>query len=258
MRDDLERLLSDVPAAFPRADRDATERARHAAVAAARRPGRRPQRLGLAAAIGVAVLAATAFTIGRWVVPARSIAATSISIAARPSVTNAYEGDFTFYGSVVNGAEGQMVTVEERACGSYAPFHQIATATTTRGGAFAAVPYTPPGVNTQYRAVWRNGASDPFTVHVRPRLNLQFVSGYFHVQVWGEDVFRGKRLRVERRSHGVWLLVRWVTVRNGGYGPGGFANFAARVPHGSDVRIVLPAAQAGKCFSPSASNVIRV
>ena len=257
MADEFERRLPDVPAAFPRPDAAVTEAARRR-VLELDRPRRHRRRLGLAAAAIVCTAASVGFTAGYWLRPASVGAATSISLAARPSEAIAWQGGFTLYGSIVNGQAHVPVTIEEKTCGGYEPFHPIATTETVQGGAFAAVPYSPPGVSMLYRARWKSGASDPIDVRVRPRVDLSYASGFVRVSLWGDGIFRGARGVVQRHDRRLgWVRVVRFTVKSS-YGNGGVAYAHIRVSRGTNIRAVVPKSEVGQCFIAGVSNIVRV
>src|SRR5205085_6691333 len=258
MADDLERRLPDVPAAFPRPDAKLSDDVRRR-VLALRPPHRLGRRLGLAAGAIVCVAASLGFTIGYWLRPASVDAATSISIAARPGEAVAWQGGFTLYGSIVNGLPHQVVTIEEKSCGGYEPFHPVVTTETVQGGAFEAEPYSPPAVSMLYRARWRNGTSDPVDLRIRPRVDLAYASGFFKVGVWGDGLFRGARGVVERHDKRLgWVRVGRFTLRSNSYGTGGYGYVHATVRRGTNVRAVIPTSQVGRCFIAGYSNIVRV
>jgi hypothetical protein len=258
MPDDLERRLPDVPAAFPRPDAKVTDEARRR-VLALRRPRRFGRRLGVAAAAIVCVAASVGFTVGYWLRPASVHAATSISLAVRPGEAIAWQGGFTLYGSIVNGLPHQVVTIEEKSCGGYEPFHPIVTTETVQGGAFAAEPYNPPAVSMLYRARWKNGTSDPVDLRIRPRVDLSYASGFFKIGVWADGIFRGAVGVVERHDRRLgWVRVGRFTVRDNSFATGGYGYLHASLKRGTNVRAVIPTSQVGRCFIAGFSNIVRV
>ena len=255
---DLERLLPDVPATFPRPDPALTKRVRER-VLRGRRPPRR-RRPGIAAAAVVPLVATIGFTIGHWLVPARSVAATAVSIAARPTVLTAYKDPLTLYGALANGAAGQTVVVEARDCGSYGGFRVYGGAQTTTGGVWAIDPKKiyPLGITTVFRARWKDQVSDTATVRVRPQLFLQRLNGFFQLTIRANDIFRGDVGVVERRQGDRWTPVKRIVITGfGGYNQGGMARFHARLRRGTPIRVVLTQAQVGRCFLPGVSNIVR-
>ena len=257
MSDDLERRLPDVPAAFPRPDPSVTRDVRDQVMRLGR-PRRYRRRLGVVAAGVVCAAVSLGFTAGYWLRPANVDAATSISIAARPAEAIAYQGGFTLYGSIVNGHAHEPITIEEKSCGGYEPFHPMARTETVQGGAFAAMPYSPPAVSMLYRARWKNGASDPVEVHVRPRVDLAYANGYFRISVWADGIFRGAHGVVERHDTRLgWVRVGRFTIKSS-YGNGGMAFLHAHLPRGTNVRAVIPKSEVGRCFIAGFSNIVRV
>jgi len=252
--DDLDGLR-DVPAAFPRPDTHVTARARNRALGHATRPPRRPFRL--IAAVALFTAATVGFTAGYLLRPTTAGSATSITMRVRPAQAIAYMGGFTFYGSLANGEAHQRITIEAKSCDGYEPFHPIFLTESQQGGIFSGISPTPPAISMRYRAVWRNGTSDPVTVGIRPRLDIAYVLGAFRISVWGEGIFRGARGTLQRLSGTKWVRVKGFVVRNPD-GTGGWANVSARIAPGTRVRAVIPQPELGRCFLAAYSNIIRV
>jgi len=253
--DDLERL-PDIPATFPRPDPGLTEEVRRKVLAG--RPPRRGRRLGITAAAAVVFVATIGFTAGHWLIPPGGAAAAAVSLSVRPTVVQAYD-PLTAYG-VAGSAAGEPVSLEAKECGSYAGFHLVAGTQTGANGAWAAdVKNLTPGITTTYRARWKDQISGTVTVRVHPWLFLQRLNGFFALTVRVNDIFRGRRAVVERYASNGWVRVKSIVIKSyPGYGQGGFAQFRTKLPRGTHVRVVLSQAQAGHCFLPGFSNIVRV
>ena len=254
MPSDFERLLRDVPAAFPRPDAAATKAARRRVVPGFRRGGSRPRRLTLLAAAAVCAAATIGFTAGHWLVPAKGEAATAVSLATTQDLVTV--GDtFTVFGSLTSGRAHEEVQIEARECGVNAPFHVVGGASTVPGGAFGSELKRYPERTTEYRARWRDGVSPPVTVYVRPRVDVQYAKGTLHVQVWAGAVVSNRRaiLQIFDRS-GSPQTLRTFLIRSGSYGPGGGATVHVRIARHRIIRVVLP--QIGLCFSDGISNTV--
>jgi hypothetical protein len=224
--------------------------------------GTRPlhrRQLGLAAVATILLIATLGFTIGQLLMPPQSPAATSISIAARPTVVTAGIDTVELYGTIASGTAGEDVSVEANECGSHAGFHLIGGTQTAAGGAWLTKPSNLyPAITTVYRARWKDRLSDTITVRVHPQLFLQNVKGLFHLTVRAQDIFRGERAVVERLQGRRWVRVKSIVLTSfGGYNWGGQARFRVSQQHGTPIRVVLPQAQVGRCFLPGFSNIVR-
>jgi hypothetical protein len=255
VRDDLDRLR-DVPAAFPRPDPRLTKRIRARVLGSAAAPPPR-RRLGVIAALALFTSATIGFTAGYLLRPTNAGSATSIAMSVRPAQAIAYQGGFTFYGSLANGEAHQRITIEAKSCEGYEPFHPIYLTESEQGGVFSGVSPYPPGTTTYYRAVWRNGTSPRVTVGIRPRLDLAYILGAYRVTLWGEGIFRGAHGTLQRLSGNRWVTVKPFLVKSP-VGPGGWAYVKARLPRGTRVRAVVPQLEVGHCFLAGISNIIRV
>jgi hypothetical protein len=258
MPDDLERLLADVPATFPRPDGDVTSRARE-------RVGRAwpkgPRRLGFVAALAIAALIAAAFTVGRWIVPAHGVAATSISFDVKPRESEAFFGTLNAFGAVANGRSDETVVIESRECDGYGQWSTAAKVVTGNGGTWIA--QVGATSTATFRARWKEAMSDTVTVRVHPHLELlgPLHGGVFQLRVAAGRFFDRAGGVLERRSGNRWVRVRAFTLhRSSGMGqvPWTYARFRASVKHGVFVRAVLPQSQAGRCYLPGISNIVRV
>jgi hypothetical protein len=248
---DFERLLRDVPAAFPRPDAAAKQAARRRVVPR-RQFGRTPlRRLSLLTPAAVCAAATIGFTAGHWLVPAKGEAATAVSLATTQDLVTV--GDtFTVFGTLTSGRSHETVTIEAKECGVHGSFHVVGGAGTVAGGAFGSELNQYPDRTTEYRARWHDGISAPVTVYVRPRIDVQYAGGTLRVQVWAGAVVRNRRaiLQVFDR-HGAPQTLRAFLIRNSGYGKGGDATVQVKIPRHRIIRVVLP--QIGPCFSDGIS-----
>jgi hypothetical protein len=248
---DFERILGDVPAAFPRPTDTATTSARRRIIPPSPKHGRRPRRLSLLAAAAAFAAATIGFTAGHWLVPARGEAATPFSLATTQDLVTV-GGSFTLFGSLPTSRSHETVTIEAKECGVPGSFHLAGGTSTVEGGAFGAELNQYPQRTTQYRARWRDGVSAPIQVYVRPRVDVQYSAGILRVQVWAGAVVRNKRaILQEFDRHGAPQTLRTFLIRNSGYGTGGDATVHVRIPRGRVVQVVLP--EIGPCFSDGIS-----
>lgn len=252
MPSDFERLLRDVPAAFPKPDASAARTARRRVFPRSPQRWTRPRRLSLLTAGAVCAAATIGFTAGHWLVPARGEAATAVTLGTTEDAYTVGVGTFTLFGSLTSGRAHEGVLIEARECGVHGAFHLIGGANTVAGGAFGAELNQYPERTTEYRARWRDGVSAPVTVYVRPRVDVQYLDGILHVQVWAGAVVRNRRaiLQIFDRS-GSPQTLRTFLIRNGGYGTGGDATVHVKIPRHRIIRVVLP--QIGPCFSDGIS-----
>jgi hypothetical protein len=256
--DDLERRLPDVPAAFPRPDREVTEKVRRR-VRSLARPGR-PVRKSLAV-VGALVLLASAlgFSAGHWLTPSGT-AATSISLDIKPREVEAYFATVNAYGAIATGVSGETVIIEGRDCSGPA-WGAVAKVVTGNSGTWLAEL----GATslTTFRARWKNGTSETVVVRVHPHVQLladPVIHGRFSVNIAAGDFFEGRTGVFERRSGNRWIRVRSFTIhRSNSMGvPWSRAHFGATAKPGTFVRAVLPKAQAGRCFLAGFSNIVHV
>jgi hypothetical protein len=249
---DFERMLRDVPATFPRPDAAAKQAARRRVFPRRRLRGVPPRRLSLLTAAAVCAAATIGFTAGHWLVPAQGKAATAVTLGTTEDTFTVGVGTFTLFGSLTSGRAHEGVVIEARECGVHGTFHLIGGASTVAGGAFGAELNRYPERTTEYRARWRDGFSAPVTVSVRPRIDVQYLDGTLHVQVWAGAVVRNRRaiLQIFDRS-GSPQTLRTFLIRNPGYGTGGDATVRVKIPRHRIIRVVLP--QIGPCFSDGIS-----
>ena len=254
MPSDFERLLGDVPAAFPKPAETATKAARRKLIPKRPKRGRRPRRLSLLAAAAAFGAATIGFTAGHWLVPAKGQAATPLSLATTQDLVTV-GGSFTLFGSLPTTRPHETVTIEAKECGTHGPFHVVGGTSTVQGGAFGAELDQYPQRTMAYRARWRDGVSAPVMVYVRPRVDVQYSGGILHVQVWAGAVVRSRRaILQEFDEHGAPQTLRTFLIRNSGYGPGGDATAYVRIPRNRIIRVVLP--QIGPCFSDGISSPV--
>ena len=185
-------------------------------------------------------------------------AAPSVTLAASPRAVT-YAKTTTLSGKLSTGAVGEKISLFARACGG--TFVRVGETETTTGGVFS---FTHKPINsTVYRADWKSSTSSTVTVSVRPRVTLAKIAPRkFRVRVFAASSFAGKVGVVQRfaRVRGVWVRVRYVTLRRMGTGTAptvvSGATFRARVAARTKVRIVLTKAQVGACYVGSRSNVV--
>jgi hypothetical protein len=182
-----------------------------------------------------------------------------ITLQAVPKIVT-YAGKATLSGAISSAAAGERVTILAQACGQ-SSFSQVATATTTTGGAFRYV--VQPTLNTTYQVRYKSASSGPVVVKVRPRIRLGKVAPRrYSVRVTAAVAFRGKLVYLQRYNAS---LRRWVTVKRAalrtvvaGIAPNKTTSVTIRVKLKArlKLRVVMPQSQVGACYLAGRSNTI--
>lgn len=183
-----------------------------------------------------------------------------VSIAAAPNLV-VYGQASTLSGLVSKGSSGEIVNIEAMDCGK-TTFSRIASATSGANGAWSSS--AKPALNTVYQARWKNATSAQHAVKVAPAVTLRRVRrGRFTASVSAAQSFVGKYVVLQRfatRSRS-WKTVKRVTLRSAkpGVAPTmtSSAGFLSRLARGTKLRLLLPQAQAGACYAPGQSAVVR-
>jgi plastocyanin len=183
-----------------------------------------------------------------------------VSLAAAPPIV-VYGQSAALSGLVSSRGTGETVTVDSMECGKTA-FTKVATITSVANGAWSWV--TKPTMNTVYRANWRNAKSAQLTEKVTPALTLRRVRvGRFSTRLTAAQSFVGKYVVLQRyvRARRAWKTVKRVTLRTVKPGTAPTiitsAAFGTRVARRTQLRVLLPQAQAGTCYAPARSRTIR-
>ena len=182
----------------------------------------------------------------------------TLTLKASPTVV-AYGGTTTLSGVLSTQKTGQNVSIQGQDCGTGA-FKTVATVKTTTGGAFTYA--AKPTMNTNYQAKQKADVSATAAVKVAPVATLKKrARNKFTVSVTGADTFVGKFVVFQRLRRTKWVSLKHVTLTT--LTPTtkptevSSANFTIKLPTRLRVRVVLPAAQAGTCYLPTKSKVIR-
>jgi hypothetical protein len=187
------------------------------------------------------------------------VASERVTLLARPTRVD-WRTPVLLYGAVDNGRDGELVTIQGRDCGQRY-FTGVSSATTLSGGSWNTE--LSPRITTQVRAVWKDAASAPVTIHFIPELVLVQESGRrFEVAVGSTGQLWRKKILIQRRASGKWIPLRQVLLTETASMPGHpdvyhYAEFRLAVPRGSLVRAVLPAAQARPCYLATTSKTLR-
>ena len=187
-------------------------------------------------------------------------APTTLTLKAAPTVV-AYGGSTTLSGVLSTQKSGQKVDIQGQDCGQTA-LKKVATVTTTTGGAFTYA--AKPTMKTSYQAKQKNVTSPAVSVQTTPVLTLKkLAKNKFSVSVTGAQTFVGKFTVFQRfrLRDSKWVSLKHVTLTTLTQGTKPTettsANFTIKLPTKLKVRAVLPAAQAGTCYLPTRSKVIR-
>jgi len=198
------------------------------------------------------------------VLPASTTAAKApgitVTIAAAPTEV-VYGGAIALSGAISSQKTGEKVTVQAEACGQTA-FKGAGDTKTVAAGAWSLSER--PTMNTQYRAKVKNATSAAVGVSVRPSVTLtKAARRKYKVRISAAQSFAGKLVTFQRfkASTQSWVRVRKATLRQVSTGPGptivSGITFRSKIRTGLRVRAVLPKAQAGACYLPGVSAVIR-
>jgi hypothetical protein len=182
----------------------------------------------------------------------------SLTLKASPT-TVVYGGTTTLSGVLSTQRTGQSVDIQAQECGQNA-FKKLASATTTTGGAFS---YSAkPTMNTSYEARQKGASSAPVAIKVMPVLTLRKrASGRFTVSVTAAQAFTGKYVVFQRLRNSKWVTLKKVTLGTAKTTTAPTqvtsAGFRLKLPARLKIRSLLPAAQAGTCYLPTKSTIIR-
>jgi hypothetical protein len=183
----------------------------------------------------------------------------AVTIFARPAVVG-WAQPATVFGTARGASLQDVVAIQVKECGS-STFRTYAEAHANSGGGFT----MPVGtlVTSAFRAVWRGSASRAVTIRQRANVGLERSRDGrgLVVGVSAKRSFWRKRVQIERRQGGSWRVLRTVrltdSVKSTGTVSASEATFRLSVPPGTQLRAVLPAAQAGPCYAQSVSKALR-
>lgn len=178
----------------------------------------------------------------------------TISLQTRAQEVQGFDS-FQVTGAVASGRAGEDVTIEAKECGSYAPFHKIAGTQTGAAGTWVAQV----GLlgNSDLRARWRGGITDPIAVRVHPSMRLTYKGpGRYFVWVIANDWFDGRRAVLELAVGTKWVRVKTFNLhRVDSIGaPSSTATVRAHLKRGTTIRAVLAKSEVGHCYLAGFSN----
>jgi plastocyanin len=177
----------------------------------------------------------------------------------------AQAADVTYASKVVLTGElsskkvGEDVTVLTTPCGR-SDANKAATVQTTAGGEYTADLRS--ARNTLYTVQVKNTKSDQVSVNVRPRLRLGRIGAHrYSLRLFAAQKFAGRYATFQRYNGNRWVFVARVRLHSNSTNilPTVISSVAFRssVRPRSRVRAFLPQSQAGACYLPGTSNVIR-
>ena len=184
----------------------------------------------------------------------------TLTLTANPFVVS-YGKPTTFSGQVSTKKANQQVVIQGTACGS-TNTTKAATVKTTANGNYT-TPVTP-AIGTTYRASFKNGASQPVAITVKPVVELKRVArGSFTASVTAGQALTGKFVLFQRYKR---LTKRWVQVKRLALktsAPGtkptvvSSVSFKSKLRTGTRVRAMISKLQAGPCYAQATSKSIR-
>jgi hypothetical protein len=207
------------------------------------------------------LFAAVAIAVAALAAPATAATPTLTIAASTPSVT--YGKTVTLTGALSTLKANQNITVLGTECGS-TKAGNAAKVKTTANGAYTAT--VTPTVMTVYQATQgRNVKSPTVTITVKPLVQIKRVKrGSFTATVTAGIDLKGKTLLFQRYATAKkrWRQVKKVTLTTSAPGTPkptivSSAAFTAKVAKRARVRVALTKAQAGACYLPANSNVVR-
>jgi hypothetical protein len=184
---------------------------------------------------------------------------TRVTIFARPLVLGWAESA-QLYGAATGARPEDTVTIQVKECGS-GFFRTYAEAHVNAGGGWSIEVGT--AVTSTFRAVWRGSRSPHVTIRQGASVALapRRAGTGFTVAVTARRSFWRKQVQIQRRQSGAWRTVKMVTltdsVRSTGTVSATEATFRLSVPRRTQLRALLPTAQAKPCYVQSVSRTVR-
>ena len=206
-----------------------------------------------------AALAALAGIVSASAAEARETQRGPVTIFARPTAVAWAEGAQLF-GTARGAGPDDTVAIEVRECGSRS-FRPYAEAHASAGGGWVLAVGT--AVTSTFRARWRDLTSTGVTIRQGASVLLapRREGSGFVVSVIAKRSFWRKKVEIQRRQAGAWRTVRTVTltdsVSSTGTVSANEATFRLSVPRGTQLRAVLPSAEARPCYTKSVSRMVR-
>ena len=185
----------------------------------------------------------------------------SLTIAASTTVVN-YGSPVTLSGKLSTQKSNQAIGIGATECGKTQQ-SKAATVKTVAGGTYSAA--VTPTIGTAYQATYKNVKSASVSITVRPLLELTKVAtGSYSAKATAGQALTGKFVLFQRYRK---LKRRWVQVKRLALGaavPGATkpamvssVSFKSALPHGTRIRMVITAKQAGPCYAAATSKSLR-
>jgi plastocyanin len=184
----------------------------------------------------------------------------TLSLFAEPQ-SAIYASKVTLTGQLSSRKAGENLVVLATPCGR-SEVTKAATLQTVSGGEYSVDLRTQR--NTVYTAQVGATKSEPMSVKVSPRVRLGRVGAHrYSVRVFAAQKFAGRYATFQRynASRGLWVFVKRVFLHSNSTNilPTVISSVAFRstLPPRAKIRALLPQSQAGSCYLPGTSNVIR-
>ena len=182
-----------------------------------------------------------------------------VTIFARPTVLG-WAQVAQLYGAARGARPDDVVTIQVRECRS-SSFRTYAEAHVNSGGGWSMDVGT--SVTSTFRAASRGSTSRQVTILQGANVSLQprRAGNGFVVGITAKRSFWRKNVQIQRRRAGALRTVRTITLTDSVGSTGTVsateATFRLSVPRGTQLRALLPSAQARPCYVQSVSRVVR-
>jgi len=208
----------------------------------------------------ILVVGATALALAA--VPAAA-APPTLTLKATPAIVT-YGGSTALSGTLTPAKANQKVGVSSQDCGQGAFKTQANVKTTATGGYSAS---QSPTMNENYQAKSGRTTSPTVSVKVAPLVALKVAGGAvfrkFNATVTAAQTFNGKYVVFQRRNarKHKWVTIKKVTLSTQANGkPPTIVtskSFTVKIIGHPLARLILPAAQAGTCYTSVASKAVK-
>jgi hypothetical protein len=199
---------------------------------------------------------------GAAALAAAAVAAPPVTVTMTASPTTvAYGKAVAFSGQVSVKKANQQVGIESVACGTTNAKKEATVRTVANGTYTASVT---PAIGGTYHATFKNGASQPVVISVKPLVDLKRVKrGSFTASVTAGQSLTGKFVLFQRykKLKKRWVQVKRVALKTSAAGTKptvvSSVSFTSKLRAGTRVRAMISKAQAGPCYLPATSKSLR-
>jgi hypothetical protein len=188
-----------------------------------------------------------------------SAPAAGLVLQIRPKAIS-YGQEVVIRGTIPRARAGQQVSLFAHSC-HFTGAARIRVLRTNKHGAFSF--RISPALKTTYSVAWKKQKSHLVAVNVAPAVALQKQPGGYGVTVsaGGGSTFEGKQAALQRRVGKAWRTIGTTTLKLTS-NPDALTSVSsgtvtAQVPRGTQLRALLPAAQAKPCYLGAASPVLK-